>query len=418
MKKTRFLSFLSGLAFCANLVVSPFYLNAQSSEAQPELKDADCFMFIGMDLKLKHGEDYLTVAGLAQRSFLLKSNDGFEQVKTGMTNDFQYERHSKVSPHFAFIEDIKVKEEYTARSDPNAYAARTQTMLNDQALRAQDEATRAMLDKQAAEGALIAAESGTGQGASNALKYADEYLAKATHTAMRMEISGVSDATNLANDSRFRDPKNFPRDAVDISFSINANHTIRDPYVVLLVKVKDQFNPSEEPVTWINFRNLPDLGPEVKRIRYLDASFPDGFLVEDYQVFVFGNGGEIATNLSKKRVGLDRDQALTFLHFQYQQEHTGETLDPFPILAFFPYDEVLNMNAELARSPMRFKVSANGGVTGIDFPKNLHKLLSVSAQRALFGMSFYPALENGQPVDGDVLMSLADMVLQINSTES
>jgi len=368
-------------------------------------------MFVGMDLRLSCGEEYLSISGFDRKDFYVKSPNGYQRIASGSENDFNYQRYSKVSPYIAFINNLSVREEYTVLNHPDTQAARTDMLLRDSAQLSIDKASRAVVEQMAAESAVRAASSDTSFGAAQRLAYLQGQLDSANSAVSSSTMaSGIYD-DNYRNDPKFRDHSRYPHDSVDISFEINASELIRDPYIVLLVDVIPDSNTDAEPVTWVHFRNLPDLKPEVNRIRYMDAGFPDGYLVDSYQVLLFGNGAEVATNLSQKRVGLPKDQALTFLMFQYQQEHAGETLDPEPISGFFPYDKVLGMHPDLAQCTMTFKVAANGIILGVDIPKEFQKHLTTDIQYALLHMDFFPALEKGKAVDGEVSLVLADRVL-------
>lgn len=373
--------------------------------AEEEHLEKDYHFFVGVRLEIPHEGELYPVSGMLGDSLLIA--DGDEVIRKSIHNlgEFRYHKEAKLTNNLVYIDNLKCEEGYSMAADPEIQAARVNIALANVAGDRLDRsvASEMNLANVAAELDDIRARANRGDmGAGFSLPQVERRLDMAqSEAASTLQSSMLNEAT--LNDNRVMSKK----DVLNVSFDVSSMKDIDDPYLLLIASLKSRKNAKPEH-TWFHFRPLGDIRRhQIERISFSASSFPDGMMVHDYELFVFSGPVEIPSNLSPKRVAMTRENAQKFMNYQYINQNFDKTLEPSLIEGtlsrrILDFDEKPLLDLEI-----RIQVDPQGEVTGFHYstptptPVRLDSLLD-----ALRSAMYYPALENGEAVEGELVFNL------------
>lgn len=185
-------------------------------------------------------------------------------------------------------------------------------------------------------------------------------------------------------------------DALEVTFQLASVHAIPEPYLLLVTDYRRVDAPG---ATFRKFHLevLDGIGPEPRSVRLLQGGFPQGFGVENFELFLYSGRREVPTNLSDKQVALTRDEAMQYLVLEYLVGHKGETLGPRPMWVGLPAETRQLIREGAANPRIGLSLDAKGRVTAlriINGPEPDAVILD-----AIRAFRFYPALEQGRAVE-------------------
>jgi len=195
---------------------------------------------------------------------------------------------------------------------------------------------------------------------------------------------------------------------VELTFDVSSPEPLENAYILV---VTNYASPSKagEMARQISAREFARIDSRPQRVKMTHAASLNGLPFKKFDIGLFANGQEVATNLSEKRMALTRDQAFQFFLIDYLSAHKGATLPPTPML-MTPRTEFRRQVAKAeANQTIYANVDKTGGVLAISTDAAGTQRLPASVESALQHVRFMPALNNGAPVEGRVKVTLAQL---------
>lgn len=200
-------------------------------------------------------------------------------------------------------------------------------------------------------------------------------------------------------------------DAFEVSFDISTQQRFEKPYVILVVRYREEPNRPDTARNWVYGQVLPDLSERPRRVRLLRGGFPPGYHIENYHLHIYDQGVEIASNIARKRVELSSEEAFQFSVIEYIARHRDATLRPMPVKSLVPPDLPVRLAADQINRAVFVKVGKDGLPAAVFEDEGCRKKVGDSElEAALLELRFNPALEKGKPVEGVAHVALADVI--------
>jgi hypothetical protein len=199
-------------------------------------------------------------------------------------------------------------------------------------------------------------------------------------------------------------------DMLHIQFSIRSEKYIPSAHIAFIFQLAEKAE-GEPVMSWFHFLSLEDISPEEKSYDYRLAAYPDGMHVVSQEAFLFANGTEIATNLSAKHVAMKEKDARVFLKYQYLAENTGKTRPPDRAWKYLDPDLRQRINQDIQDRTITLKIDSEGQVQDIITTSDVRAVLSPKGIQEIASLIYLPALEDGKPVPGELVLRLGDVIL-------
>jgi len=380
--------------------------------AGEENQGKDHHFFVGVRLEIPHEEELYPMSGMMGNSLLIAVGD--EVIRKSIQNlgEFRYRKEAKLTNNLVYIDNLKCEEGYSMAADPELQAAQINIALSNIAGDRLDRsvASEMNLANLAAELDDIRTRANRGDmGAGFALPNAERRSEMAeSEVASALQRSGMNQVS--LDDNRVASKK----DVLNVSFDISSMKDVDDSYLLLIASLKSKENAKPEH-TWFHFRPLGDIRRrQIEKVSFSASSFPDGMIVHDYELFLFSGPVEIPSNLSPKRVAMTREDAQKFMNYQYISKNFDKTLEPALIEGTLSR-HILDFDDEhLLDLEIRIQVDSQGEVAGFHYPTEKTAPVRLdSLLDALRSAMYYPALENGEAIDGELVFNLRKAVAEM-----
>jgi hypothetical protein len=199
-------------------------------------------------------------------------------------------------------------------------------------------------------------------------------------------------------------------DAMDVEFDVRSPKPLRDPYVVTMTRFRP---PGAKPGMVQNMvyaQSLHPIDEHLSHVHFVEEGFPFGYEVLDFQLHLYNQGEEVATNVAANRVELTREEAFEYVKVEYIGAHPRDTLPPVPVMGKLP----ANLPALLAQGkyaqPFYVRVSRDGLADAAYSDAACTKRVDDPyLDSVVMRVRFKPALDNGKPVDGVASLSLGKL---------
>lgn len=400
-----------------------------SQEAVPSPSVKTHTLFMGVDLSVAQEKQFYHVRDVAGGSFVIDVKGRPEFIAMdrflGAPINLRVDPALKLSRLSATLTNLKGERAYTAGNNPrmalSSQQADTQIALSDKASIAEAHAMN-----------LAAATSGT---TTLTLETADSLNSSHPWTWKRAGGRPISSnqVAQIVNESRdtsrraaeamsvMTDPLAFQKrlevelakelyDAMEVNFEAACAEPLNNPFVVVITRFHDKDAKPGQSKNWIYAKSLDPITDRGVKVHVLQGGFPKGFVVESYQVHLFNQGLEVATNVAPKRVPLTLDEAATYMNLEYQRLHKADTLPAKVALTQLPADFQTRLARGEGKAPLWVKVSAAGGVTGAFLDEECaEKVTDAFLLAAVRDIRFQPALEKGKPVESLSRLKLTDL---------
>jgi hypothetical protein len=222
--------------------------------------------------------------------------------------------------------------------------------------------------------------------------------------------SGLSDSGAGGSSSMSFSPTNAPSASIEVelTFDVSSPEPLDNAYIVVVANYASLSKPGEV-ARQISAREFARIDSQPKQVKMTHAASLNGLPFKKFDMGLFANGQEVATNLSEKRMALTSDQAFQFFLIDYLSTHKGATRPPTPML-MTPRTE---FRRDLATIETNQTIYANvdkmGNTLAISTDAGGKQPVPASVESALRNVRFLPALNNGAPVDGRVKVTLAQL---------
>ncbi len=196
-------------------------------------------------------------------------------------------------------------------------------------------------------------------------------------------------------------------DAFALSFEISAPQPLKKPYAIAVTRYRDQSEPGHSPRIWIYGESLARVDTTPRKIRLFRGGFPPGYKLEDVQLHLYDEGGEVATTVARKRLAITADEAFQFAVADYIGQHRGATLRPALVAKPSAAELRSKLTSEKLDRTFFVKVGKDGKPLGAYVDSSCaERLRDPDVQTVVEALRFNPALEQGKPVEGAVPVHL------------
>jgi hypothetical protein len=201
-------------------------------------------------------------------------------------------------------------------------------------------------------------------------------------------------------------------DAMDVEFEISSARPLHNPYVVTTTRFHPNGTKEGTVQNLVYAKSLDPIDSHPTNVHLVEGGFPYNFEPIDFQLHVYNQGVEVATNVSSKRVELTRDEAFEYVKMEYVGAHKGETLPAMPAMGRLPADLPSRLADGRYAGTFYARVSKDGladeAYSDTACTKRIEDPYLESVVRSI---RFKPALELGKPVEGTVSLDLGQLKL-------
>jgi len=195
---------------------------------------------------------------------------------------------------------------------------------------------------------------------------------------------------------------------VDLTFDVSSPVPLDHAYIVVVANYSSPNKP-DEVARQVSAREFAHVDSHPQHVKMRHAASVNGLQFRKFEMGLYANGQEVATNLSEKRMPLTSDQAYQFFLIDYLAAHKGATLPPTPVLMTPRSEFRRQVETTEANQTIYANVDKTGNVLAISTDAAGTQRLPAAVESALQNVRFMPALEKGTPVDGRLKVTLAQL---------
>jgi hypothetical protein len=390
-------------------------LSSRAVKADPAEAPKTYTLFQGTDLSLSLKTGIAPVLDVSGDSWVVKV-DGKPVVVSAKDGPLNLKLRSglKLTEVAATVNNLKSEPQYTPANDPYTKFTKNMNKAADDSAGSQFASNYAAaltyhydaLTGSGIEPGSITSVPSTGSSSSSAQRS----LADVAQIAQGANIAAGASPGLIVKTGENPDLESY--DALDIAFDVSAARPLNQPYVVIICRYHERNAPAGSFRDWIYARALDPIHAEPSHIHFFAGGFTPGYQLEKFELHLYNEGNEVATNLSQKRVSLTRDEAFERLKKGYLGAHKGATLPPAPALGDLPADLSARIAQGQYSQPLFIKVSSDGvGMGAYVDPACSRKLEDPYVDSMLKDIRFEPALDGGRPVEGVATLSLDHLAM-------
>jgi hypothetical protein len=408
-KKMKFIRAAKATAMLSTLPVAAIVAaTVSSAAAQADSQDQPKThtLFMGADISVERNKSLYSVQDVSGNSWVIKVDGSPVTVspKDGPMS-IKIQPSLKLTERSASVVHLDAVPSYSPKNDPGRNFANETAAAENLYIGYQMNLTNATISSGTITNTLnnyVANPNTPGQNAQVAQELSD------AKQAMTAASNGAGSTLDIAPGAR--DKKGF--DAMDVTFEISAARPLNAPYVVLITRFHDRNDPPATIKNLVYAQALNPVGSEHKVIHLQEAGFPSGFELRSFQLHLYDNGEEIATDVSSKRVSLTRDEAFEYVKMEYVGAHKDATLPPVPAMGKLPPDLPSRIAGGQFNQTYYVKVSKEGlpNDAFLDIACS-QKVTDPYLESVVREIRFKPALQNGKPVDGVAPLRISQLLM-------
>ena len=365
-------------------------------------------LFMGVDLSVEQNKEFHPVRAVAGNAFVIdvKGKPVAIPMDQGVIS-LQVGQSLKLTENSAVVANLKGERTYTLRNDPNRKNA--QAIADAEGLNASYQSS---LNVATEELAYAQNKYGNYQPSTGPFADVGKNWAVASYLQNTQAAYNTAAATpgSSANPTVHAAEWEDALDAMDVTFEVSAERPLSNPYVVIIARYHAKDAKPGAVGNWIYARALKPVGREAKKVHLVQGGFPPGFELLDFQVHLYNQGEEVATNVAPKRVALTRDEAFQYVLIDYLSSHKKANLPAAPVMGRLPPDWRTRLTADQLSRPYFIKVSKGGLPLGIYADEACSQpVTDPYLDSVVKGIRFTPALDQGKAVDGTAKLRFGDI---------
>ncbi len=378
-------------------------------------------LFMGADVSVGQDKGLYAVRDVSGSSWVIDV-DGQTKVlsaKSGPLN-IKVTPSLKLTEVSATLADLKGTPAYTSGSDPSTRLTKAldeSANLNAGYQAAVSQAQSSLVRAQVNAGAITGTNNnqlgnipgGFGRGMTPD-QGAPNSNVQTGRLATQLEQTSLSSGSGL---EMYGDRGSSPGyDAMEVTFGVSAAHRLNNPYVVIISRFGDKGGAQGSVKKMIYAKALDPIDNHPTSVDILEGGFPPGFDLKDFEVHLYNQGEEIATNVSSKRVELTRDEAFEYVKVVYLGSHKGDTLPATPVMGKLPADLPARLAVGKYGDTFYVRVSKDGLAEEPFFDAACTRRIGDPyLETVVKSIRFKPALDRGSPVEGVAPLKLGQLAI-------
>jgi len=189
-------------------------------------------------------------------------------------------------------------------------------------------------------------------------------------------------------------------DAVEVRFDVSSPYLLPKPYVVVITRFHTRDDRPGQARNAVFAKALEPIGSRPTKVDLLHGGFPRGFEIEELQVHLYNDGEEVPTEIAQKRVPLSREDAFEYLKIDYFRGHKRETVLASPAVGRPDPVDINRLGPKRAKATYYVQVDKDGRPHGVFADEDCAQPADEMVAHFAGGILFFPALDQGKPVDG------------------
>ena len=369
-------------------------------------------LFMGADVYVEQNHQACRVEDVVGGSFVItvdgkevKIPANYGQVKMRVDSEL------KLTSTGAKVDRFKAERAYTPENDPVKQFLNRQSEMMAVQDAAATAAVRVGLAQTSANVAKFGAAGVPGGSPVQGMPSANPAIAESNFTSAAMAEQAASghlaSSVGAMQDALAKELY----DAINLEFDVTSTQPVRRPYVIVLVQYHAKGAKPGESSRWLYAAQLDPLGDKPQKVRVKQGGLPPGYEIEKCQVHVYDGGQELATNLAENQVALTRTEAFAYLLLEYVGTHKGANLGAAPIMGRPDAEAMAKLGPDRLRQTYYVKVSKEGLPLATFADADCSRPVDADIAALVAAVRFYPALENGKPIDGVAQLRLSRLSL-------
>lgn len=398
--KVRILSALATLA--GFTLLPPIALTAQNVVKEVNSAVRDHHIFVGVELFVETDGEMTPVSKLEGDKVVVRDAAG-QRVEVTNPTAFRWRLTPKVAPRSVKIGQIDAHAAYAPGSDPSREWTSDQVELMDYYT------DRVSIAEQAIRRADVGPPAVAGSAPPGGMGGPPPTAPDVDYTAIAMDsFEQASNSLSQMTHSRFNagpgTGKDEPQyDAIQMNFQVSSPAPIADASVLVLNRIRK----ADGQMVDTNFYGaIGSIGREPRIVQLLQPGLAPGFEVLTTEIHVFNQGEELPTNYSERHMPLTAEEARQFEIMSHLAEHRGETVPAAVAWSLAPDELRSAQNATAYDFPATVSLDADGRPLNIAAAGQ--GILPPNIKAILQGLTYLPALDQGEPVATTLHVNVAD----------
>lgn len=387
--------------------ISVFCLSPQIGIAGPNTEEGgghEHLIFLGLDLEVQDAQVQGRITDFSRGEVLVSTISSSVPIKAKQVKDFKTVIGPKVAKNIVSIDEVNVERTYTPGNSPHArgFAHQTRTIEFQES---RQELAASHMRYFLNRGGQMPTEPGI----------ADEPV-----DDLGRPPPTVEDYIQAVDDMESFEPGQFAEmnsgfgegayDALEFSMEVSSPEEITDGYAIVLATVLIPEAPTT-PYRVVIFDELPIINHEPKRVRITHSGLPWGFTIDEYQIHIYSQGLEIATNLSANSTAVSRSEAHDFLIMQRLVANRRSDLPAAIVRPLLDREDFKRIPSSEYGRFATVRVDHLGGVIDVRLSPEGDSAVDMEIMEAIRETAFYPALVNGVPAEGIATIELSQLTL-------
>jgi hypothetical protein len=220
-------------------------------------------------------------------------------------------------------------------------------------------------------------------------------------------VASANAGAGASVDLQARQPEQSGFDAMKVEFEISSAKPLQDPYLVTMTRFHPRGSEPGTVQSLVYAKALDPIGTEPAKVTFSEEGFPFDYEVVDFQLHLYNEGVEVATNIADKREVMTLDQAFDYVKKAYIESHKGESMHAVAVMGELPKDISSHIAAGNFGDTVYVKVNKDGFADQVYADYDCSKRISDPyLETVVRSIRFKPALADGIPVEGVASLKL------------
>lgn len=404
------------------LFLTTCLLGAEPKPAPATEAPKEYFVFTGADVMTEYGGKPYRVVGAKGSSLVIKAGAETEDVPARRVNGYRAMRGTKLSRFKANLDALRAESLHIALDRQNAeFDLGAASALSNEERSLQNEKASLQIG-QMALGASAAKTGEREQHIEEASKRIEDtrdlmndYAAKRPDEQERSAERQLAAAKAAAGrrtslpDLPFAYRNDPAADGFELKCAVSSPHPLENAYLAVTLAYVDRHEPRKIQ-TRTSLQALSRVTEKPRKVTLTLRGMPLGFHLVGCQIGLYGNGQEVATNVSQTQEAMTAEQVHQYFLGDYLLSNRDKTLPPAPLL-LAPADELRPQVSPAALEQVIYaRLDEHGNVVALSTDETEVRDVPPPILAVLRHVRFFPGLENGKPVDSRVKLKTSDLL--------
>jgi hypothetical protein len=198
-------------------------------------------------------------------------------------------------------------------------------------------------------------------------------------------------------------------DGFQLKCAISSPHPLEKAYLAVTLQYLDPREPGRKRMR-TTAQPIDRVAEKPRKVTITLLDMPLGFRLIGCHLDLYGNGHEVATNMSSAQPAMTEEEVYQYFLGDYLARNHDKTLPPAP-LVLAPADELRpEVNSAGVEQVIYAQVDERGNVVSLSTDETAAGDVPPPILSVMRFVRFFPGLKNGNPVDGRAKLKLSDLL--------